>query len=162
MMRRGLVALVLAAAVLAAPRPAAADATAFIGVHHTDAGNRPIVGFAGGVSLLVVGFEFEYMMVSEDATVGAPGLRSGTGNVYVQNPIPINGMQFYAITGAGLYREKLADITETNFTTNVGGGVKITLAGPLKLRLDYRVLILNGTPVHDKSQRFAAGVTLAF
>lgn len=162
MVRRGLAVLALVAAALAVPGTAAADATAFIGVHHTEAGNRPLVGFAGGASMVVIGFEFEYMMVSEDATVGAPGLRTGTGNVYVQNPIPVNGMQFYAIAGAGLYREKLQDDTETNFTTNVGGGVKITLAGPLKLRLDYRVLIMNGTPLHEKSQRFSSGVTLAF
>ena len=33
---------------------------------------------------------------------------------------------------------------ETNVGINVGGGVKMTLAGPLRLRLDYRVFTLKG------------------
>jgi hypothetical protein len=161
-MRRGLVVFLLAVALLAVPRRAAADATAFVGVHHTDAGNRPLVGFAIGAGLVIVGFEFEYMSASEDLAVRAPGLRMGTGNAYVQNPIPISGLQFYGIVGAGVYRERLADFSDTNFTTNLGGGVKVSLAGPFKLRLDYRVLMLHGTPIHETSHRFAAGLTLAF
>ena len=45
---------------------------------------------------------------------------------------------------------------------NVGGGVKVNLAGPLRLRFDYRVFTLQGTPRHAKPQRFYAGVNLKF
>ena len=39
-------------------------------------------------------------------------------------------------------RFEALDIQETGFGTNVGGGVKIDLVGPLRLRLDYRVFKL--------------------
>jgi opacity protein-like surface antigen len=45
---------------------------------------------------------------------------------------------------------------------NVGGGVKINLAGPLRLRLDYRVFTLQGSQRDAKPQRFYAGVNLKF
>ena len=38
----------------------------------------------------------------------------------------------------------------------------MTLAGPLRLRLDYRVFTLQGTPRHSKPQRFYAGLNLKF
>ena len=41
------------------PRPARADATAFIGANTTPS-NRPVKGFAVGFGLLIVAFEFEY------------------------------------------------------------------------------------------------------
>jgi hypothetical protein len=45
---------------------------------------------------------------------------------------------------------------------NVGGGVKVSVAGPLRLRFDYRVFTLQGDPRHSKPQRFYAGVNLKF
>jgi hypothetical protein len=44
----------------------------------------------------------------------------------------------------------------------VGGGVKITLIGPLRLRLDYRVHTLRGTSLYSNPKRFYAGVNLKF
>jgi len=44
----------------------------------------------------------------------------------------------------------------------VGGGVKMSLIGPLRLRLDYRVFTLRGSPLYEKPQRFYAGVNLKF
>jgi hypothetical protein len=40
--------------------------------------------------------------------------------------------------------------------------VKITLAGPLRARIDYRVLRLNGDPLHSVVHRAYAGLNLAF
>jgi hypothetical protein len=158
--RRSLAALTLVAA-LAIPSPAAADITAFLGVNPTPV-NRPVRGFSAGIGLLIVGFEFEYANTKEDLTEGAPGLKTYMGNGLVQTPFPIAGMQFYATAGGGVYRESLLDDTETNFGVNVGGGVKMSLLGPLRLRLDYRVFTLRGTPRHDKPQRFYAGLNLKF
>jgi hypothetical protein len=45
---------------------------------------------------------------------------------------------------------------------NVGGGVKVNLAGPLRLRFDYRVFTLQGDPLHSNPQRFYAGLNLKF
>jgi hypothetical protein len=40
--------------------------------------------------------------------------------------------------------------------------VKINLAGPLRLRVDYRVFNLHGSPRHTPVQRWYAGVNLKF
>ena len=34
--------------------------------------------------------------------------------------------------------------SQTNFGSNIGGGAKINLVGPLRLRVDYRVFNLHG------------------
>jgi hypothetical protein len=83
-------------------------------------------------------------------------------NGLLQTPVPIAGMQFYATAGAGGYRESFGDFSETHFGVNVGGGVKISLAGPLRLRLDYRVFTLQGASLHPRPQRFYAGLNLKF
>jgi opacity protein-like surface antigen len=144
--------------------PAFADATAFIGVH-TNPERQQVRGFAGGVSLLIVGFEGEYATAGEDETDGIPSLATFSGNVFAQTPFPIFGMQFYATTGVGVYREEVdaIDHQETNVVFNSGGGAKITLIGPLRVRLDYRVLKLRGEPRRDSVvHRVYAGINLAF
>jgi hypothetical protein len=141
--------------------PAAADATAFIGVATPDA--RRTVGFAIGAGLLIVGFEFEYAHVSEDLEEVAPSLRTYMGNLLLQTPLSVGGVQLYGTVGAGVFRESFENAdSETHVGTNLGGGVKIGLAGPLRLRLDYRVFMLQGTPLYDNPQRFYAGLNLAF
>jgi uncharacterized spore protein YtfJ len=84
------------------------------------------------------------------------------GNILLQTPVPVAGMQFYFTSGGGLYREKLDTRQETHFGANTGGGVKISLAGPLRVRLDYRLFKLRGEPLFDTVHRVYAGVNLAF
>lgn len=141
--------------------PAYADLTAFIGSTTTPA-NRPTKGVAVGVGLLVIGFEFEYADARADLTEMAPRLRTGMGNVLLQTPFPIAGLQFYATAGGGLYRETLDDIQETQVAVNTGAGVKISLVGPLRARLDYRVFRLRGEPLHPVVHRLYAGINLKF
>ena len=143
------------------PSLAAADLTAFIGVNPTPT-NRPVRGIAGGVGLVIVGFEFEYANTSEDFDEAAAGLRTFMLNGLLQTPIPIAGLQFYATAGGGVYRESLGSARETHVGVNVGGGVKMSLLGPLRLRLDYRVFTLQGEPRHARPQRFYAGLNLKF
>ena len=160
MNRRLLVAIPLV--LLALPTDAArADVTAFLGATTTPS-NRPVWGFSAGLALLAVGFEFEFSDSVEDLASGLPGLRTGMGNVYVQNPIPLAGIQFYGTIGGGIYRERLGALQETNGGSNLGGGIKIAVAGPLKLRLDYRIFSLAGNPMHKRPQRLYAGLTLGF
>jgi Outer membrane protein beta-barrel domain len=154
------IAIALAALVLL-PSTASADFTAFLGVNPTPS-SRVVRGLSLGVGLVIVGFEFEYANTSEDLDELAPGLRTFMFNGLVQTPVPIAGMQFYATAGGGGYRETLNDVSETHVGINVGGGVKMTLAGPLGLRLDYRVFTLQGDPRHSKPQRFYAGLNLKF
>jgi hypothetical protein len=166
-----LLCLVLAAT----SRPAFADATLFIGttnVSNSDNASRQTTkGFAIGAGLLVVGIEFEYAQTGEDVERFGPSLRTGVGNVYVQTPVPIAGLQFYGTTGGGLYRERstaepVTDLTKTGFASNTGGGVKISLLGPLKARVDYRIFKLLGDKPRENwrstVQRFYAGVNLGF
>jgi hypothetical protein len=153
--------LMLSVLLLLVPRPAAADVTAFIGLTPTPE-TRSARGFAFGFGLLVVGFEFEYANAVEDAEEGSPSLQTGSGNILIQTPVDIAGMQLYGTAGGGLYRERLVAEQETSFTTNVGGGAKIRLAGPLRLRLDYRIFRLRGDALYQTYQRFYAGANLAF
>ena len=140
---------------------ASADITAFIGTT-TSPSTRAARGVAVGAGLLFLGFEFEYAQTSEDVGDGVPGLRTGMGNVLLQTPLPIAGITPYFTTGAGAYRERLGDDTETSVGINTGGGAKIRLVGPLRVRVDYRVFTLRGSPREDVVHRFYVGGNLAF
>jgi hypothetical protein len=141
--------------------PARADLTAFIGVSPTPE-QHLAKGLAVGAGLVVVGFEIEYCRLSEDVESGVPSLTTGSGNLLVQTPVPINGWQFYATLGGGIYRERLDELQETHFSSNLGGGAKYTVAGPLRLRFDYRIFSLMGSPLHKRVQRLYVGANLAF
>ena len=138
--------------------PARADVTAFLGLSPTP-DNHLLRGFSGGVSLIVIGFEFEYAKLSEDDVEQLPGLQTYSGNVLVQTP---TRMQLYATAGGGGYRETLGDRGETHVGVNIGGGAKIPLIGPLRVRVDYRVFQLRGAPIHSTYQRFYVGGNIAF
>lgn len=153
--------LIVTALLLAAAAPAYADATLFIGTSTTPA-NRQARGFALGLGLVIVAFEFEYASTSEELADAAPGLQTGSGNVLLQTPFPIMGFQPYLTTGGGVYRETLDTAQETHFAMNTGGGVKISLLGPVRARVDYRVFRLRGEPLHDTVHRVYAGLNLAF
>ena len=159
-MRRALPAAVCLLLMLLSARDAAADLTAFVGSNLTPA-NRPARGLAVSVSLLAVGFEFEYSDTGADAGAGAPALRSAMFNVQVQTPRVV-GLQAYGTVGGGVYQERLAEHRRTNFGTNAGGGLKAPLAGPIGVRLDYRLFTLRGRPLHTNVQRFYVGAYLAF
>ncbi len=153
--------LLLTSALLSAGSTAWADATVFIG-NATAPSNRTARGFAVGAGLLIVGFEFEYGSTVEELEAAAPSLRTGMGNVLFQTPFPIFRLQPYFTTGGGVYHESLGGISETNFGINNGGGVKISLIGPLRARVDYRVFNLKGSPLEDVVQRWYVGANLKF
>ncbi len=141
------------------PRPAHADATLFLGTT-TSPTHRTVKGLGVGVSLVIVGFEFEYASTAEDPAAPAPSLKTTSGNVYAQTiGLPV---QLYLTTGTGIYRERLGTAQETSFLFNNGGGVKIPLSGPLRARIDYRIFNLRGHPMHATVQRLYAGLNLAF
>jgi opacity protein-like surface antigen len=153
-----LVALLL---VLGAARDARADVTGFVGANTTPA-NRLTEGFAVGAGLLIVGFEFEYANTPDDPKAVAPALQTYMGNVLVQTPFPIMGFQPYLTTGGGIYNESLGTHSDTSFGTNLGGGVKLSLVGPVRLRIDYRVFNLGSGALNSPVQRVYAGVNLKF
>jgi opacity protein-like surface antigen len=158
--------LIAAVLVLLAASPARADITGFIGSTSTPVA-RTAKGLAVGTGLVIVGFEFEFSATSESLSSSqpAPSLKTYMFNGLLQTPIPIARTQFYGTIGGGVYQETLTtepNNDQTNFGTNIGGGAKITLAGPLRLRLDYRVFTLHGNARHSPVQRIYAGVNLKF
>jgi opacity protein-like surface antigen len=147
--------------VLAAAVPARADATIFLGANTTPA-NRPARGGALGMEFLIAGFEFEYSNTADDPTAGAPSLTTGMANAFLQTPVAFLGIQPYITTGAGFYRETLGAHQDTSLGLNTGGGVKISLVGPIRLRVDYRVFKLGSGALHSPAQRIYAGLNLKF
>jgi opacity protein-like surface antigen len=169
-------ALLVVSLLLAAPATARADLTAFVGAS-TDPGPRFTRGLAVGFSLIIVGFEFEWSGAPGDRSDSGcafsgegcdPSLTTGMVNVLLQTPRAVLPLQLYGTAGVGVYRERFdsgisaLERQATSVGTNIGGGAKIELFGPLRLRLDYRVFRLAGDPVYSAPQRFYAGVNLAF
>lgn len=158
-MKRASIVLILAAAgLLGSATPASADVTFFLGFSPTPE-SRPTRGFAAGFNMLILGFEFDYASTSADEAVGAPGLRTGMMNALVMTPTKT---QLYLTAGGGFYKETLTGSSETSFGTNLGGGVKISLLGPVQLRIDYRVFNLRGDARYKHPQRIYAGLNLHF
>jgi len=143
--------------------PARADLTAFIGASTTPA-NRQVRGAALGFGLLIVGFELEYADTTDtsDPFAQAPSLKTGMGNVLLQTPVSVFGFQPYFTTGAGVYRETLGTHTDTSGGFNTGGGVKVSLIGPIRLRVDYRVFKLGSGALYSPTHRIYAGLNLKF
>jgi hypothetical protein len=160
-MRFAVVAALALLLVSLTPAPASADATLFLGKTLTSPNHRSVRGFAIGASMLVVGFEFEVANIREDEALHEPSLRTTSANVFAQT-FNISGIQLYVGTGVGYYRERLGNDEASGVLLNTGGGAKVKLAGPLRVRVDYRILNLRGNPQHAKIQRVYAGLNLAF
>ena len=158
-MKRAITLLVFAMAiVLGRPTPAAADITFFLGFSPTPH-SRPTRGFAAGINMLLVGFEFDYSATSADEAAGAPSLRTGMLNGVIMTPTKT---QLYLTAGGGFFREVLAGSSETSFGTNIGGGIKFSLVGPLQIRVDYRIFNLRGDARFKHPQRVYAGLNFHF
>jgi len=158
MKRTLLIGLLAVAGVLARPATASADVSFFFGFSPTPE-TRLTRGIAAGVNMAIIGFEFDYSFTSSKETEGVPSLRTGMMNVLVMTPTKT---QLYVTLGGGVFRESLNSLSETNFGTNIGGGVKFGLFGPLQLRLDYRIFNLRGNPLYNRPQRFYAGLNIPF
>ena len=143
------------------PAAASADATAFIGAN-TSPANRLTRGFAIGTGLLVIGFEFEYADTTDDPAAAAPSLKTGMGNMLLQSPVAFSGFQPYFTVGGGVYHEELGAVSNTGLVGNTGGGVKFSLIGPVRLRVDYRLLTLRNGPITTPAHRIYAGLNLKF
>ena len=153
--------LLLTCALLSAGSTAWADATVFLGTASAPS-NRTARGFALGAGLLVIGFEFEYGDTVEDLPEGARLCARAWATCSSRRRFAILGLQPYFTTGGGVYRESLGSLSETNFGINNGGGVKISLIGPVRARVDYRVFTLRGSPLEDTVQRLYVGLNLKF
>ena len=158
-MKRTLIVLVLAVTgLLAGATPASADVTFFLGFSPTPE-SRPARGLAGGINFLVFGFEFDYANTSAEEAAGAPNLKTGMINGLIMTPTKTS---LYVTAGGGFYKETLTGSSVTSFGTNIGGGVKISLIGPVQIRIDYRIFNLRGDARFAHPQRFYTGLNLHF
>jgi opacity protein-like surface antigen len=146
---------------LGSAAPARADITAFLGANTTPA-TRQVRGGAVEFGFIVVGVELEYGYTPDDPGAAAPSLKTGTGSLLLQTPVAIFGFQPYFITGGGVYQEELGLHSDTGFALDTGGGVKVSLAGPLRVRVDYRIFKLGSGALYSPSHRIYAGLNLKF
>ena len=150
---------------LAPVASAFADVTAFIGATTTPA-NRAAKGVALGFGVLVLGFEFEYL----DHERGAARRRAVAAHRHGQRAAADAGADPRAAAVLHDRRWRLPRaarrrIRETHIGLNTGGGVKISLLGPIRARLDYRVFKLQGDaaaldrapPLRGREPRVLAG-----
>jgi opacity protein-like surface antigen len=159
---------VLAAALLlTTPAPARADITAFLGTANRTASTSALTtsmhgmpGVAVGIGLIAVGFEVEVAAQTEDTVKQVSGLKTGFANVLVQTPT--GDTQLYGTVGGGLYQESVGLTTTTDFATNIGGGLKLALTGPIRLRFDYRLINMRGKTTGATVHRFYIGANLKF
>lgn len=159
MARYSVISILAVALLTVAPAPAAADLTAFLGVSPSPS-SRPARGIAIGIGIVLVGFEFEYSKISEEDAQAAPALTTGVGNIVVMTPT--QKLQLYGTTGVGLFHERWRDFGTTHFARNIGGGAKIGLVGPIRVRIDYRLFSLSGTPIVKRYQRVYGGLSVGF
>jgi len=156
--------LALAGAVTAgSARDAGADITltGYLGLTTTPT-VRSMQGFAGSLGVFIVAFEFEYARISGDVATATPSMTMGIFNGIVQTPFVIKRLRFYGTIGGAVCHETLGDAGNWSYGLNYGGGVRITLAGPLYARVDYRLFDLYGSAHTPKPQRLYAGLTLVF
>lgn len=166
--RRILIPALLALTLIAAtPAPARADITGFLGgIRRTATGSTASTstygmhGISIGIGLLVVGFEVEGALQQEDTVKKISGLKTGMANILVQTPT--SSAQLYATAGAGIYQESASLITNTDLATNIGGGVKIGITGPLRLRIDYRLIHFRDKASDDYVHRLYVGANIKF
>jgi opacity protein-like surface antigen len=156
--------------VVAAALPARADLTAFVGLQGSPT-TRTTWGGAVGSGVLIVGFEVEYAQAHADddcftsTAVCAPSMRTAMFNVLIQTPRGIiPRTQLYGTVGGGYFRERFEslDIEHQGAGTNFGGGAKIDLTGPLRLRVDYRIFNLGSGAIYSHPQRVTVGLNFAF
>ena len=153
--------LILTLLITSVAQSARADFTAFFVPDRKPIGEMTR-GVALGISLLVIGFEFEYSESPKTKIRNTPSIRSGMFNILVQTPISVSGLRFYGTIGGGVFRETLNVQTKTNIGTNLGGGIKIQLPGPIGARVDYRVFSLRHSLRKELLQRLYIGLNLGF
>ena len=145
---------------LLAAGPASADLHLFGGTVSAPS-SRPLGGIALGVTLTPVALEFEYAQSAGDGAKNAPSLGTGTFTVLLRTPT-FGIIRFYGAGGGGVFRERLGEHRSTGAAVNAGGGLELAVAGPVWIRLDYRVFRLTSGAVDRSPQRATAGLSLGF
>lgn len=148
------------------PASAAADqgATFLLGMYSPSA-PHPAVGFAWRLGGPRGSLEVEYAGTLGRKSGTAPRAASATLNLLIRTPLQVRRAHMYAIAGIGLYGESSGESGSGELSPVVlGVGTKLSLSGPVALRIDYRVFVVRreagdprvGTMV---PQRLSVGLT---
>jgi len=142
------------------------DVTVFSGLITGRAARRSS-GWTLGGGGSAVRFELEYARSTSNGAKDAPAVATMMINLLVQSSQPRGRIRFYGTAGLGLWGESFVDGHDGGEAGyNLGGGAKITIAGPLAARLDYRVFLFRGSPDGAPStptpHRLSAGLTFGF
>ena len=139
---------------------ASADLTLFAG--HA-ASKYTTLGAALGISLQPVGLEFEYARMPAAGSDTNRTRRTAVFNLIVGTGFGrIRRLQLYGAVGGGLYNDRMETHAETNLAASAGGGANISLGGPLRVRIDYRLLVLRGATLLRRPRRVYAGLNVMF
>ena len=159
--------LLLAGLALVGQRvPARADVTAFLGVTPTPS-NHSVRGFSAGLSLLIVGFEFEVRPHRrKTSSRDCPRSRPGRATCSCRHPVEIAGTTFYGTAGAGGYSEALGNGSlvhdESQVATNVGGGARFGSSVPFACASTTGYSSSRARRSNSIYQRFYVGANLKF
>ena len=151
-------AIVLSAACAA---PARADATAFLGANLSPA-NRQVNGVSAGVSLVIVGLSSSMRNATDDQGGRARRSRPGWATCCCRRRSPSPASSRTSPSAAACITKPGTRIATPAFGMNTGGGVKISLVGPIRLRVDYRVFKLGSGALNTPAHRIYAGLNLKF
>jgi hypothetical protein len=168
----GFWAAVISLSLGAGPSTARADATVFVG-GLASGSMRSINGVSIGLfppqTAGMGGFELEYARTVKGDTMSR--IDTLGGNVVLQSMVFARRLQMYGSLGAGMYGETDVDGRGSGEVAsgNFGGGVKVHVGGPLRLRFDYRIFMLGHAPdaatgftLHRHPQRASVGFGIAF
>ena len=125
--------------------------------HH--AGERSGRGAAIGAGFTIVAFEFEYASSGDDPTSARRRSRRAWATCCCRRRWPSSGSSRTSRPAAASIT-RAGEHGDTGFGFNTGGGVKISLVGPLRLRVDYRVFKLGSGALYSPAHRVYAGLNL--
>ena len=124
--------------------------------------NRQVRGGAFGIGLLVIGFEAEYSFTTGRSDRLRAVAEDRDGQRHPADAVAFFGFPAVLHDRRRFYREALGTHRSTGVGLNTGGGVKVNLAGPLRLRVDYRVFKLGSDALNSPAHRIYAGLKMKF
>ena len=157
-MTRGALLVPLIAIALAAAETAAraqGHMTLLSGVY-SGAPSRPAIGYAWGFGDAGGGGEVEVAATRGSGSVSAGSI---TAAWFFPTPLKVRGASLYGLAGLGAYADRHTE--ELTEAIALGIGTKIRFAGPIKIRLEYRLYVVrkDGVP---PPQRLSAGLSVGF
>jgi hypothetical protein len=145
------------------------DTTVFIG--GVAPAGRGLRGATLGWGQDVIRGELEVWDTGGGASLSRPGHGGLSGGILIQSRPNERGLQYFGTAGFGLYFEDFG----SGFSSGeaeakyLGVGIKLRLAGPLRLRAEYRAFLLGEAPdaspeadLETFPHRLTVGLTLQF